>query len=188
MHILSAVLGPLATNCYLIEDEAGTILIDPPEDSAALREFVGTRTIDKIVLTHGHFDHVGGTWAIPAAERLIHELDVPFVEYFYPGHDAFERTLGEGDEVIPGLHAMHLPGHSPGSIALVGEDLLVVGDVLFAGSIGRTDLEGGSHAEMDTSLRRLLSLRGNYRVFPGHGDPTTLEQERLLNPFLRGLR
>jgi len=188
MHISSAVLGPLATNCYLIETENHTLLVDPPEDSAALRTFVGERAVDKIVLTHGHFDHVGGTWAIPAEERLIHALDVPYVEHFYPGQPPFERTIDEGDEIVPGLRVMHLPGHSPGSIALIGEELLLVGDVLFAGSIGRTDLEGGSYPVMESSLRRILALTGTYRIFPGHGDPTTLEQERLLNPFLRGLR
>jgi len=187
MQVTSAVLGPLGTNAYLIEIGERTVLVDPADDSAALHALVGHRTIDWIVNTHGHYDHVGGDWAIPSGGICIHERDVPFVTRFFPNHPPFDRYLRDGDEVVPGLRVMHTPGHSPGSVALVAGGALFAGDLLFAGSIGRTDLPGGSDEDMERSLRRVLALAGTVTVYPGHGPKTTLEREKNSNPFLEGL-
>ncbi len=188
MRVTSACLGPLGTNCYLIKRQSSTLLVDPAEDSAALRSLIGDRSIDVVVLTHGHFDHVGGAWAIGASEIVMHHDDLPFVDEFFPRHGPIDRYVSEGDEVLPGVGVLHLPGHSPGSVVLQVDECLFVGDVLFAGSIGRTDLPGGSESMMTDSLRRLRDLPGDFAVYPGHGETTTLEDERRTNPYLRMLR
>ena len=188
MHISSACLGPLATNCYLIELDSGTLLIDPAEDCPALHSLIGNRSIDVVVLTHGHFDHVGGAWAVDTPTIVMHREDLPFVDNAFPDHDEIHRFVEDGDEILPGVETMHLPGHSPGSIALRIEDALFVGDVLFAGSIGRTDLPSGSMKVLADSLRRLTALSGDFDVYPGHGDFTTLNCERQINPYLRMMR
>ena len=188
MRVSSVCLGSLGTNCYLIELESATLLIDPAEDSSALHSLIGDRSIDVVVLTHGHFDHVGGAWAINAAEIVMHRDDLPFVDEFFPDHDPIHRYVEDGDEIKSGVKVLHLPGHSPGSIVLQIEDFLFVGDVLFASSIGRTDLPGGSMEVMADSLRRLTALPGDYDVYPGHGESTTLDCERQINPYIRMLR
>ena len=188
MRVSSACLGPLGTNCYLIELESSTIVIDPAEDCPALHSLIGDLSVDVVVLTHGHFDHVGGAWAVSAPEIVMHRDDLPFVDKSFPEHDPIHRTVEDGDEIKPGVKVLHLPGHSPGSIVLQVEDALFVGDVLFASSIGRTDLPGGSMEIMADSLRRLTALPGDYDVYPGHGDSTTLDCERQINPYIRMLR
>jgi hydroxyacylglutathione hydrolase len=187
MEITSVRLGPLATNCYLVEHAGSAALIDPAEDSPRLRAFVGNRRVDWVFNTHGHFDHTGGDWAFPSAPVRIHAADLPFLDEAYPGHPAVGATLEDGEVVLGELTVVHTPGHSPGSVVLLGDGVLFVGDLLFAGSIGRTDLPGGSADEMVASLRRIANLPGDYTVYAGHGDVTTLAVERRRNPFLVGL-
>lgn len=184
MRVSSICLGPLATNCYLVEMDGMTVLIDPAEDSEAVSSFLGDASVDVVVLTHGHFDHVGGAWACDGAEAMMHEADLPYVDHFYPDHPPIDRYLHEGDEIVAGLTVLHTPGHSPGSIVLLADGVLFAGDLLFAGSIGRTDLPGGSPREMGESLRRIVGLPGDLTVYPGHGQATTLGRERGTNPFL----
>ena len=131
-------LGPLATNCYIVSDGIRTIVIDPAEDAEALRVSLAGKKVDGIINTHGHFDHVGGNWAIdPSGTRIfIHPADIPWVDEAYPGHPPFVHHLKEGDTPIPSLEVLHLPGHSLGSVALVGGGAIFCGDVLFAGSVG----------------------------------------------------
>ena len=189
MRVETICLGELATNCYLVDAGGTNVLIDPAQSCDALTLFLSDRKIDLVVNTHGHFDHIGGNWPLKesGAKLLIHSADLPLVDRFYPDHPPFDRYLEDGD-ILPGnLRVMHTPGHSPGSIVLIGEGILFVGDLLFAGSIGRTDLPGGSMSEMNASLRRLLSLPGEYRVYPGHGPSTTLRREKRANPYLTRL-
>lgn len=187
IRVTSACLGPLATNAYLVETAGRVLLIDPASDEPALHTLVGNRRIDLVVDTHGHFDHIGGNWAIPSGAVCIHEADEAMTSLFYPTHPPFGRTLKGEEELANGIRVLHTPGHSPGSIVLVMDGVLICGDLLFAGSIGRTDFPGGSDEEMDASLRKLLCLSGDYTVYPGHGPATTLDRERRQNPFLRGL-
>lgn len=187
MRVASICLGPLATNCYLVEHGGCALLIDPAEDSPALRTLIGNGRIDWIINTHGHHDHTGGDWAFPGVPVRIHAADLPFLEETHPDHPPIGRALEEGEHVIDGLTVLHTPGHSPGSVVLVGDGVLFAGDLLFAGSIGRTDLPGGSVEEIVASLRRVVRLPGDYTVYPGHGEATTLELERRCNPFLVGL-
>lgn len=186
MRVETVCLGELATNCYLIEAGGKTILIDPAESCEALSSFLAGRSVDLVVNTHGHFDHIGGDWDLQkrGAQLLIHKAALPMVDHFYPDHPQFDRYIEEGDLLPGGLRVMHTPGHSPGSIVLVGEEVLFVGDLLFAGSIGRTDFPGGSINDMNRSLSRLIALPGDYRVYPGHGPATSLQKERRTNPFL----
>lgn len=187
MRVASVCLGSLATNCYLVEHADGVILIDPAEDSGALRALVGDRKVSFIINTHGHSDHTGGDWAYPKAPVRIHAADLPFLAETHPGHPPLGDGLEDGEIILEGLSVVHTPGHSPGSIVLAGEGVLFAGDLLFAGSIGRTDLPGGSIEQMIESLRRIGGLPGDYTVYPGHGETTTLELERRCNPFLVGL-
>ena len=189
MRVDTVVLGKLATNCYLVETGAGTVLIDPAVHDARLDEFLRGRRVDYVVNTHGHFDHVGGNWELKrrGIPLLIHRADLMYVDRFYPGHSGFDRYITDGDE-IAGLRVIHTPGHSPGSITLVGDGIMFTGDLLFAGSVGRTDFPGGSGADMRRSLARILGIDGDFRVYPGHGPSTRLAVERRTNPYLKEVR
>jgi len=184
MRISSVCLGPLATNCYLLESEPIRILIDPAEDSEPLRAFLGDRAVDLVILTHGHFDHIGAAWTIDAPAVWMHEADLPFVDHVHPDHPPIDRFLDDGDEIVDGLTVLHTPGHSPGSLVLRFDEGLVVGDLLFESSIGRTDFPGGDAQAMQRSLRRIRDLEGDPMVYPGHGPVTTLGAERSSNPYL----
>jgi len=184
MRVSSICLGPLATNCYLVELGGKRVLIDPAEPSQTLRTFVGDAAVDVVALTHGHFDHVGGAWDHDGAAVMMHEADLPYVDHYFPDRGPIDRFVDEGDEILPGLKVLYVPGHSPGSAVLLADGAIFAGDLLFAGSIGRTDLPGGSPREMEASLRRIAGLAGDLTVYPGHGETTTLGRERRANPFL----
>ncbi len=187
INVTSACLGALGTNAYLIETGRHVLLVVPATDGPSLRALVGDRRIDFVVDTHGHFDHVGANWAVPSGAVCIHEADVSLVSLFFPQHPPIQRMLRDGEELVEGVRVLHTPGHSPGSVVLALDGVLLTGDLLFSGSVGRTDFPGGSPKEMDRSLRKLLALAGDAVVYPGHGEATTLERERRRNPFLRGL-
>jgi len=186
MRVETICLGELATNCYLIDAGGQNLLIDPAQSCDALTSFIAGRRIDFVVNTHGHFDHIGGDWDLQkdGAQLLIHKADLPLVDRLYPEHPPFDRYLEDGDILPCGLRIMHTPGHSPGSICLIGEGIIFVGDLLFTGSIGRTDFPGGSMEEMNKSLSRLVSLPGEYLVYSGHGPATSLGREKRANPYL----
>ena len=150
-----------------------------------------------ILLTHGHWDHVG---AIPALlekwpdlpvyahERELCPSDEPNPHYFFPRAGKNQRTYGEGDVLPLGgltLKVLHTPGHSAGSVVILAEDVMLCGDTLFAGSCGRCDLPGGSEEDMMRSLKRLGRLEGDYQVCPGHGRLSSLALERDVNPYMR---
>ena len=194
-------VGKIDTNCYLIGDEAAKAcaVVDPggsPEKVLSMIEKSGLEP-RMILLTHGHWDHVG---AIPALlekwpdlpvyahERELCPSDEPNPHYFFPRAGKNQRTYGEGDALPLGgltLKILHTPGHSAGSVVLLAEDVMLSGDTLFAGNCGRYDLTGGDGERMLQSLKRLAALEGDYKVCPGHGALTTLERERQANPYMR---
>ncbi len=210
MNLKMLVVGSLFTNCYIVwcGKTREAIVIDPGfdrrgEDEKVLGIFEENDLKVKLVVdTHGHPDHTCGNGVVKdatGAAILIHELDAKmlsrtgreFVSLFgfkviSPGAD---RVLKDGDEVKFGevvLRVLHTPGHSPGSISLVGHDCVFTGDTLFAGSIGRVDLSGGSGREiMRSLLEKLRVLPDAYVVYPGHGPQSTIGEEKRSNPFLQ---
>jgi glyoxylase-like metal-dependent hydrolase (beta-lactamase superfamily II) len=182
------------------------LVIDPGDEGERIVAAVnaaGWRVVG-IVNTHGHFDHIGANRRLveaTGAPLMIHEADLPLLQkarqhaQLY-GLDAEpspapDRLLRDGDEVACGTlrcRVIHLPGHSPGGVALHCGDHLFCGDVLFAGSVGRTDLPGGDHRALVNGIRtRLWCLPGETLVHPGHGPDTTIAREMRDNPFVAGL-
>lgn len=206
MKIETLMLGELSANCHVLDCGDGLCaVIDLGNDPEQLLRFLKRRELRlaAILLTHGHYDHIGGVEAVrkaTGATVYIHEADAPMLESAQrnlashitplPYEVVKEyRTVSEGDVLTIGscqITVLHTPGHTPGGVCYRVEDVLFTGDTLFAGSMGRTDL-GGNPAEMRASLKRLASLPGNAAVHPGHGGSTTLEQERRTNPYLRSL-
>lgn len=200
-------VGPFAMNAYLLWDEhtrAG-VLIDPGDEIDRIADAVKATAVQlqRIVLTHAHLDHVLHCHAAQKRFELpvyLHRDDLPLLQNIGRQAEMLGFSLGdvpppqvagylaEGDKLMLGqnlLTVLHGPGHSPGSLILIGERLAVVGDVLFRGSIGRTDLPGGSYARlMQTITEKLLVLEDDVVVLPGHGEETTIGFERRHNPFL----
>ena len=194
MQILATQVGSLQTNCYIAwaEESDRCVVIDPGEDAATILAAVNARgkTVEAILLTHGHFDHVGGVSAIRTAtgcKVYLHRADLELPVHMTAGLLSPTDYYDEGDTLcLAGLQlqVLHTPGHTPGSVCLVCEDVIFSGDTLFAGTCGRTDFPGGSYSQMLQSLKRLAALEGNYQVLPGHAEQTTLERERKTNPFM----
>lgn len=197
MNVKMLQVGPLGTNCYILEDEAAheAAVIDPGGDAPEIIKALEGAELRCILLTHGHYDHTGGVAelakAFPQAAVYIHEKDFYDVDRsLFPLSAQLDSVnfYGEGDEItLGGIKAeiLYTPGHSEGSVTLRCGDILFCGDTLFAGSCGRTDFPGGSVPKMLASLRRLGKLEGNLRVCPGHMDLSTLDEERAHNPYLR---
>jgi glyoxylase-like metal-dependent hydrolase (beta-lactamase superfamily II) len=207
MKIESRTVGPFQENSYLVTDERAqrAILIDPGDEPAVLIDLVekSGATLEAIWLTHGHIDHIGGIhgvrrrWRVPV---FMHPLDaplfnraadiavmygVPFDPPEYP-----DKDLNDGQAMtVGGLHfeVLHTPGHAPGHVIFVGEGTVLGGDLLFTGSIGRTDLPYCDPAAMERSLERIAGLEPGLVVHPGHGPSTTIGRELEMNPFLSGL-
>ena len=198
MEIKRIYIPSVYENCYLLVDETtGAMAVIDPGDNIvnSLGHFCADNSWDlhAVFLTHGHYDHVGGVNAIrrafPNAKVYLHPEDSGKSDRLTPtaalGNVALWR---DGDVVQLGalqVEVLHTPGHTPGSVCLRCRDALFTGDTLFAGSMGRTDFPGGSNEDMMTSLKRLGSLEGDYRIFPGHNESTTLERERRGNLYLR---
>ena len=198
MKVKMMQVGPIGTNCYILEDETAqkAAVIDPgdePEEIAQILRDDGVE-VEYILLTHGHYDHTTGVPGLkeqfPDAQVYIHKADANGAgSTLFPlaGQVKDLHNYQEGDTLALGgltISVMETPGHSPGSVTLQVEDVLFTGDTLFCGSCGRTDLRGGSYEQIMASLKRLGELEGDYRVCPGHDFATTLEQERQHNPFL----
>ncbi|HBR09829.1 TPA: MBL fold metallo-hydrolase [Candidatus Acetothermia bacterium] len=188
MEIESLPLGNLWTNCYLLRTDDLVIIIDPGAATDELFKLIGDGGVDMIINTHGHFDHVGGNRILKekyGAKILLHQADLALFHETVSPEVKVDQFIDEGDKIGAGmLEVMHMPGHSPGSIILVGTNVIFCGDLIFAGSIGRTDFPGGSPADMAASLQRLAALPGDYTLYSGHGPATTLAKERAMNPFL----
>ena len=202
LHITTLPLGDYQTNCYIVwaEGSKTCAVIDPGYEAHKVLQKVKTLglTVEAILLTHGHFDHVGAVEELVEATGCslwMHESDWsqfpnPTNAFFYPlaNCDFTEVQFCEEAQVIcvGGLEftVLHTPGHTFGSVCYRCGDALFCGDTLFAGSCGRTDLPGGDPATMARSLSRLASLTENLKIFPGHGGSSTLEEEKNHNPYL----
>ncbi len=195
MTIHTLPLGSYQTNCYIVhaDGEKNCAVIDPGFEAEKVLDTVnalGLR-IDAILLTHGHFDHVGGVKTIAAETGCRVYLcadDLAMPPMLTAGALYYTHTYAEGSKLhLAGLtfHVLHTPGHTPGSVCLLCGDTLFSGDTLFAGSCGRTDLPGGSWQTIQASLRRLAQIEADFAVCPGHGESTTLAQEKLYNPYLK---
>lgn len=202
LHITTLALGSYQTNCYIIWGEGSQtcVVIDP--GSEAERVLTQTKklglSIEAILLTHGHFDHVGAVEALVEAsgcalwmsESDWSQFPNPTNAYFYPlaNCDFTEVQFCEDGQVITsaGLDftVLSTPGHTLGSVCYLCGEVLFSGDTLFAGSCGRTDLPGGSWETLRASLSRLRSLPDNLTVCPGHGGSSTLAEEKVHNPYL----
>lgn len=195
MDIRRFVVGPLFTNCYLLTVGGEAAVVDPGGLTPELEQALDGVELKYILLTHGHFDHAEAAELLQArtgASICYHPQEKSSFWALGRTPPPLDRELKEGDEIILGpekLLVWHLPGHSPGSLAFLWQagKVALVGDVLFAGSVGRTDLPGGSWESLERSLRRLLSLDGAWKILAGHGPETDLDRERRLNPFLQGL-
>jgi glyoxylase-like metal-dependent hydrolase (beta-lactamase superfamily II) len=198
------VVGPLEENTYVIADEATkeAIVIDPGDESDRVVDFIKDIGLQakSIICTHAHFDHVGATGDIKKAtggKILIHRNDMEVYETAkdqaaFWGYDIDDIPhpdgfLDEGDDIRVGnlnFKVMHTPGHSPGGICLYGEGILLTGDTIFKGSVGRTDFPGGSAEELKKSFRRLLGLPEDTKIYSGHGPDTSVGVEKKTNFFV----
>ena len=191
MRIEALELGALGTNCYLVQNSYGAFVIDPACDadvilSAAQKMGV---TLDAIVFTHGHYDHIAAADELGVNKVHLHEDEVQLYrkpEYNLSGHFGAAFCGGKETEVLHdgdafmGFTVIHTPGHTPGGICLYNEEenILFSGDTLFCRGYGRTDFPGGSMLKLRESLLKLLALPEDTKVYPGHGSSTTIAQER----------
>jgi len=201
-------VGPLQCNCSIVGDEISreAMVIDPGADIAEILAIIEKHKlkVKQIVITHAHIDHVGGAMKLRAATGapiLLNQKDYTLLKMLdlqadwigmqSPGKVEIDHSLGENDTVQAGsllANVIHTPGHTEGSICLYfpAEKKLIAGDTLFAGSIGRTDLPGGSFDKIMRSLHdKVLALPDETAVVPGHGPLTTIGDEREGNPFLK---
>jgi len=207
MRIIQIPNGPFVENCYLVVDEPARecAVVDPGEEAGLILHKVAATGAKPVAiwLTHAHIDHVVGVPRVAeetGAPVWLHPADRPLYDAVpeqaawcgleAPALPPPDRTFAHGDVVHVGelaFQVRHTPGHSPGSVCLVGPGVVLGGDVLFAGSIGRTDLPGGDFDTLIASIEReLLSLPEATIVYTGHGPETTVGHERRSNPFLTG--
>ena len=202
MKVLSLMVGPIMTNCYILCDEEAKVcaVIDPgdePERIAAMITSSGC-TLQYILLTHGHFDHYTGVAGLlekwPELPVYIHKADAvdgAGGELRFPRlGEKNQRYYQEGDKLTVGgltLDVLETPGHSQGSVCLLveGQNVIFAGDTLFRCSCGRCDFPGGDYRAMLKSLARLGRLEGQYTVYPGHDSATDMDYERKYNPYMK---
>lgn len=195
MNVRSIVLSEYRSNCYIVTVDGVGVVIDPGEEDPALLDLIGNSKILYVLNTHCHPDHIGGDDFVRrhcGAKVLFHPDDRPIFEFFMGKRVEPDGFLYDGQILdVNGLifEVLHTPGHSPGSVVfkVESEKALFTGDLLFAGSIGRTDFPGSDPHQMVRSLKRILALPGDYTIYSGHGPVTQLSVERWTNPFLQDL-
>lgn len=206
MHVHTITVGPFQENSYLVVDDQSrrAVIVDPGGEGATLIDEIerSNAALDAIWITHAHVDHVGAIasvkerWDVPvylhpldrrlyeAAGRQAEVYGVPFEEPPAP-----DEEFADGQRLKVGnseMTVMHAPGHSPGHVVIHGNGIALVGDCLFAGSIGRTDLPMSNPQQLSESLKKIAALPPATVVYPGHGPETTIGEERVSNPFLNG--
>lgn len=194
LQIHTFCLGDYQTNCYCVRrpDSSDCIIIDPGYEPELLLSYLREEklTLAAVLLTHGHFDHVGGVRALAAATHCrvyLHAAEHTMPPMLTAGKLYCTDTYADGETFTEAgltFTVLHTPGHTPGSVCLLCENELFSGDTLFAGSCGRTDLPGGDARAMRDSLRRLATLPDKLAVHPGHGAQTSIALERVQNPYL----
>ena len=193
MNIHTLPLGAYQTNTYIVENGGHCVIIDAGYAPEVILNFLSDRnlTADAILLTHGHFDHVGAVRELAVELECpvyLHEKELSMPPMMTAGPLYYTHTYGEGDRLqLAGIsfRVLHTPGHTPGSVCLIAENHLFSGDTLFAGSCGRTDFPGGDWATIRKSLTRLAGMENDYLVHPGHGESTTLAREKQYNPYMQ---
>ena len=203
MIIKTVVIGPLQVNCYIIADEASkkAVVIDPGDEPERIMDVIneGGLKVEYIICTHGHFDHVGAVIDLKretGARVVLHKEDLSLYSSskdaaFLWGFDAEDQPapdiyVKDGDIIKAGdlsFEVLYTPGHSTGGICLYSGDIVVTGDTLFEGSVGRTDLPGGDMARLKKSFQRLMSLPEKTKVLPGHGPASSIGREKKENMF-----
>lgn len=209
IRIRSLEIGPLATNCYVVHNDDGqAFIVDAGYEYERILDAVQGFNVSHILLTHAHFDHIGGVEEVKKATGAtvcVHSNEArwltdpslnlsmqssEYVPWLVEGPEP-DTLLHDGDvlELLgEKIEVRHTPGHSPGHVSYVMGDVVFGGDALFYGSIGRTDLPGGDHARLLQSIRtRLLTLSPTTTVLPGHGPATTIGDEARSNPFLTSI-
>lgn len=206
MIIEKITVGSFSANCYIVgcNKSREGIIIDPGDEVNKILDLINKTGLDiKMILnTHAHIDHSLGIQGLKeklGIDFYMHKDDLAFLEHLIDQAQFFglkaksppkvDRFLEDGDEISFGeleARVIHTPGHTPGGLSFLTKNSVFVGDTLFAGSIGRTDLPGGSYETLIHSIKsRLLTLNSNTKVYPGHGPPTSIEIERKTNPFLK---
>ena len=194
MLIKSFALGQLMTNCYIVTDEETLecAVIDPGAHASVILNYLEENHLKAkaILITHGHFDHTTAAESLSKATGApiyVNEKDCGRGAMHYRAPEGV-KYYSEGDEIdVSGLKfkVIETPGHSLGSVTLICGEALFTGDLLFRDSCGRTDFEDGSMETLLKSLKRLYELKGDYEVYPGHADATTLERERRFNYYMQ---
>ncbi|MBU1171693.1 MAG: MBL fold metallo-hydrolase [Proteobacteria bacterium] len=206
MIVKVLVVGPIGANCIILgcEKTRKAVVVDPGDEGDVILSVLAKDklTVEHIINTHGHFDHVGANKRlkeVTGADILIHAKDAPMLGHLKEMAMAFgmrmensppaDKLLSDGDIINFGeakLKVLHTPGHSEGGISLLADDFVIAGDTLFQGSIGRTDLPGGDYKTLIKSIKtKLLSLGDNIKVYTGHGPSTLIGGEKRFNPFLQ---
>ena len=192
MNIQKLTLGLYQTNTYILSNDTEAVVIVPGYEPDIILDALEGKELKAILLTHGHFDHVGAVKELVAetgCKVYIHAADLSLPPMITAGQLYYTHTYAEGDTISPiegaELHVLHTPGHTPGSVCLLLGDQMFSGDTLFEGSCGRMDLPGGDQLQMHQSLNRLVSLQADYHIHPGHGGSTTLAAEKRYNPYMR---
>ena len=203
MKVISEKFGSMDNNCSLIIDEKTnqSSLVDCNEFSQKMIDMIGDTDLKYILLTHGHFDHIIGVKSVKekyGAQVVISKEDEPMLNSSKLSLAAFcnatqnnvdaDIIVKDGDEITLGeikIKVMATPGHTSGSVCYIAENCIFSGDTLFYCSCGRTDFPSGSHEQMMSSLQKLKALDGDYKVYTGHNNLTTLDFERKNNPYMK---